>query len=180
MKLLTISNSKPNYFLLAVLQVIFSALFLGLFAKVQIPLFFTPVPIALQNSISISFGYFLKSKKAFLSIMLFVFLAAIGFPFFSNGNSGSNYLMSTNGGYIFGYAIAGYVVGLLFEKTKNFKVIQVFLNVLIGHLIVLFCGFIWLSSFLGLKNAFLLGVICFIPIDIFKALIITKLIKTDY
>ncbi len=155
--------------------IIFSALFLGLFSKIYIPLFFTPVPIVLQNSIAVTFGYFLKSKKTGFSILLFIVLGTIGLPFFSGGNFGLAHLMSTNGGYILGYCIAGYIVGKIFEKsTKNIS-----FTILLGHLIILFCGFVWFSFFVGITKAFILGVLPFIVGDIFKTIVITKLIKLE-
>lgn len=154
--------------------IVFSAVFLGLFSNIYIPLFFTPVPLILQNSIAITYGYFLKSKKAYFSIILFILLGAAGLPFFSYGFCGISILLGVRGGYIFGYAIAGYIVGKLFEKygEKNIS-----LNILIGHLIVLFCGFIWFSFFVGISKAFFLGVLPFIGGDILKTIIITKFIK---
>jgi biotin transport system substrate-specific component len=153
--------------------IVFSALFLGIFSNVYIPLFFTPVPLVLQNSIAVCFGFFLKSKKAFFSILLFLFLGAIGFPFFSKGSCGFNFLMSVTGGYLFGYSIAGYIVGKIFEKTSK----NISLTVLFGHLIILCCGFIWFSFFVGITKAFILGVLPFITGDVIKSIIITKLIK---
>jgi len=161
-----------------ILLIVFGVLFLGLFAKVAIPLFFTPVPIILQNSISITYGYFLKSKRAFFSIFLFIILGAVGLPFYSNGAFGLHHLFYTNGGYIIGYSIAAFIVGKIFEKNRD-KLSTKFiaLNILFGHLIVLFVGWSWFSTIAGMKTAFLLGVLPFIAGDVFKSIVITKFIK---
>jgi biotin transport system substrate-specific component len=156
-----------------IVQVILAALLLGLFTNICIPLFFTPVPIVLQNSISVAYGYFLKSKKAGLSILLFIILGIFGFPFFAKGSSGLSFLCNVTGGYIFGYAIAGYLVGKIFEKSSK----NISLTILFGHLIILLCGWIWFSYFVGMPRAFVLGVLPFIPGDIFKSIVIVKLIK---
>lgn len=169
------SNVKKIEFALAkdFVLIIFSALFLGLFSNVYIPLFFTPIPLVLQNSIAITYGYFLKSKKAYFSIILFILLGALGLPFFAKGAAGITPLLGASGGYIFSYAIAGYIIGKIFEKsTKNIA-----WTILLGHLIVLFCGCIWFSFFVGISKAFILGVLPFLPGDIFKTIVITKLIK---
>lgn len=154
-------------------SVIFCALFLGLFSNVYIPLFFTPVPIVVQNSIAIAYGYFFKSKKAYFSVILFIILGALGLPFFAKGSFGISVLSGCSGGYIFGYAIAAYIVGRIFEKSAK----NISLTILLGHLIVLFCGFVWLSFFVGMAKAFLLGVLPFIGGDVFKTIVIAKLIK---
>jgi biotin transport system substrate-specific component len=164
-------------FLKDILLIIFASLFLALFSKISIPLFFTPVPIALHNSISIGYGYFLKSKRAFLAVFLFIILGATGLPFFANGNFGMHHLFSTNCGYIFGYSIAAYIIGNIFEKKEKLTTKFIALNVLFGHLIVLFLGWAWFSTYVGMKTAFILGVAPFIAGDIFKSVLLTKLIK---
>jgi len=169
----SIAKKVENDFVKNFVLIIFGALFLGLFSKIYIPLFFTPIPIVLQNSIAITYGYFFKSKKAFFSILLFILLGVLGFPFFSRGAFGLMHLLSTNGGYILGYCFSGYIVGKIFEKsTKNIS-----LTILFGHIIILFCGFVWLSFFIGATKAFILGVLPFIAGDLFKTIVITKLIK---
>lgn len=152
-------------------------LFLGLFAKVFIFLYFTPVPIGLQNSISIAYGCFLKSKKAFFSVLAFIVFGALGLPFFSNGAHGIFHLLTTNGGYIIGYSIAAFFVGKTLETFKSLPLKKIAFIIFVGHLLVLFSGMCWFSSFVGLKKAFLIGVLPFIPGDIFKTIVITKLIK---
>lgn len=169
----SISKKVEIGFVKDFLLIIFGALFLGLFSNIYIPLFFTPIPIVLQNSIAISFGYFFKSKNAFFSIILFILLGIVGLPFFSGGAFGLSALLSVKGGYIIGYSIAGYTVGKIFEKTSK----NIALTILLGHLIVLFCGFIGFSFFVGMSKAFILGVLPFLVGDIFKTIVISKLIK---
>jgi len=179
MKSLAINQDIKIPFIKDITLVIFLGLFLGLFSKIYIPLFFTPVPIVLQNSIAIVYGYIFKSKKAFLSVLLFILLGGLGLPFFSKG-CGFAYLISTNAGYIFGYLIAAFIVGKIIEKNdfyRNFSLKNIFFIILLGHLTVLFCGWLWFSTFIGIKKAFMLGVLPFIAGDIFKTLAIVKLIK---
>ena len=158
-----------------VCQVILAAVFLGLFSKIYIPLFFTPIPLILQNSIAVTYGYFFKSKMSAASILLFILLGAIGFPFFSGGSFGLTHLVSVKGGYIFGYAIAGYIIGKLFEKSEK----NISIKILLGHLVILLCGWMWFSLFIGIGKAFVLGFLPFIAGDIFKTIIITKLIRNE-
>ena len=112
-------------------QVVFAAFFLGLFSKVYIHLCFTPVPIVLQNSIALTYGWFLGSKKGSLSVLLFILLGVLCLPFFALGAYGISTLLSTTGGYIIGYAIAAYFVGKVFED-KNIKSTKIFFVILIA------------------------------------------------
>ncbi|NGX63962.1 MAG: Biotin transporter BioY [Candidatus Anoxychlamydiales bacterium] len=156
--------------------VILAAFFIGMFAKIYIPLFFTPVPLILQNSIAITYGSFLGSKKGSISVLLFILLGIFGLPFFSNGDFGMQTILSVRGGYILSYALACFIVGKLLEKREDSSQKYIGFTVLLGHLTVLFGGFLWFSFFVGLKKAFLLGVVPFIATDVLKSIVITKLI----
>lgn len=173
----TIAKKIETDIIKDIVEVLFASLFLGLFAKIYIPLFFTPVPIILQNSIAISYGYFLGAKKGAAAVILFILFGLIGLPFFSGGNYSLSYLMQTNGGYILSYAIASFFVGKIFQKNRPTSQKDIAITILFGHLLVLFGGSLWLSAFVGFKKAFLLGVLPFIAVDIFKSIVITKLIK---
>jgi len=158
-------------------QILFGTFFLAMFAKIYIPLFFTPVPIILQNSIAISYGFFLGAKKGAISILLFVLLGIFGLPFFANAAFGIKTLLNATGGYILSYFISSYIVGKIFEKNKDdLTQRKIGLTILLGHLIVLLSGAFWFSFFVGIKKAILLGVIPFIATDILKSIAITKLI----
>ncbi|NGX33783.1 MAG: Biotin transporter BioY2 [Candidatus Anoxychlamydiales bacterium] len=174
---LTIAKRIEKDTLKDICQILLGTFFLAMFAKIYIPLFFTPVPIILQNSIAISYGFFLGPKKSVFSVLLFIFLGIIGLPFFSNGNFGIDFILNTNGGYILSYFIASFVVGEIFQKNSDLTQRKIGLTILLGHLIVLFGGSIWFSYFVGLKKALLLGVVPFIAIDILKSIVITKAIQ---
>ncbi len=170
---------KKSYFSIVkdIAEVIAGSIVLGFFAKIMIPLFFTPVPLVLQNSLAISYALFFKKQKAAASVLLFIFLGAIGFPFFSNGNYGFSYLASTTGGYIFGYFFACYIAKALFDRLKNKTTKNISYVVLLAHLIVLITGSLWFSIFVGINKAILLGLLPFIPLDIIKTIAIAKVYK---
>lgn len=153
--------------------VIASALILGMFAKIYIPLFFTPVPLILQNSIAICYGTFFKPKIAATGVLLFIFLGMIGLPFFSNGNFGINYFLGATGGYILAYFISACVIAKLKEQNR----LGIFNIALIGHMIILAIGSLWLAMFVGFYKAILLGFLPFIATDILKSVFIAKFYK---
>jgi biotin transport system substrate-specific component len=170
---LTLSK-KINFTLLKDITLVLSlTIFLSLFAKVYIPLYFTPVPLFLQNSIALSYVFFFKKKIAFSSVLLFIFLGFAGFPVFNNGNFGVNYLFSYTGGYIFAYFISSFIISKL-QKLNKFNMFSL---VVLAHLIVLTIGSLWLSYFLGIKKAFLLGFLPFIATDFLKSIFLTKIYK---
>ncbi|OGN59497.1 MAG: hypothetical protein A3F40_02510 [Chlamydiae bacterium RIFCSPHIGHO2_12_FULL_27_8] len=166
--------STKKKIILDFLLVPFALIFLISFAKIQIPLFFTPIPLTLQNSIAVFYGLYFKSKKASIILFLFLLLGAFNMPVFAYGNSGINYLCSISGGYLFGYLISAYLIG----KFSELKIIKNHsLLMLLGHFIILFTGFLYFSTFVGLKKGFLLGFLPFIFGDIIKTIIISKIYK---
>jgi biotin transport system substrate-specific component len=148
-------------------------IFLSLFAKVYIPLYFTPIPLFLQNSIALSYIFFFKNKIAYSSIMLFIILGLVGLPVFNNGNFGVSYLFSYTGGYIFAYFISTFVI----SKLQKLNIFNTFTLLVIAHLLVLTLGSLYLAYFLGIKKAILLGFLPFVATDLLKCIFITKLHK---
>jgi biotin transport system substrate-specific component len=191
----TLSRKKELSFIKDVSHVFFATFFLAIFAKVHIYLFFTPVPLILQNSIAISYGYFLGLKKSSFAILLFILLGALGLPVFTNGNFGMSYLLNITGGYIFSFFFASLVVAKIFDSFKekryeiNYSISKnnflmkfvfqnkIFLTIFLGHIIVLLGGSLYLSLFIGIKEAILLGILPFVLGDIFKSIILCKLIQ---
>ncbi|MBN2479375.1 MAG: biotin transporter BioY [Parachlamydiales bacterium] len=175
-KVLTTKRFLENIYFKDVLIIVFSALFLGLFSKIYIPLFFTPIPLVLQNSLAISYGFYFKDYRSYTSVLLFLLLGALGLPVFFGGHFGVKHLFSTNCGYLFGYALAALFVSKMCN-LKTQKKLHPALIIFLGHMLVLFMGWCWFSYFVGLKKAFILGVLPFIPFDIFKTAVIAKFIK---
>ena len=130
-------------------------------AFVRIPLPFTPVPVTLQTLFVILSGAVLGRKNGFIAQFAYLTLGGLGLPFFTQATA----LFGPTAGYIAGFVIAGCLTGYLVEK--KFNAIFAFLT---GSAVILICGMINLSLFVGgMKNAFMLGVMPFIAGDILKS-----------
>ncbi len=153
---------------------IFGALFIALFAYVSIPLFFTPVPLALQPQVVLFLSILLGRRRASFAALSFLLLGAFSFPVFAGGIGGMSKLLGVTGGYLIGYVIAAYVAGLIYENFKEKTFWNTLFALLVGNLIILLSGMYVLSFFIGIHKAFTLGVLPFIAGDALKILLVLK------
>lgn len=101
-------------------QLILCALFAALTAvcsQILIPIPFIPINLALF-SVHLS-GALLGSKYGSLSMLVYAILGIVGAPVFAGFKGGLGILMGSTGGYILGYIICAFIVGLLCEKWGN-------------------------------------------------------------
>lgn len=156
-----------------VLLVVLGSLFVALFAQISIPLPFTPVPLTGQTFAVLLVGAALGSKRGAASLGLYFAEGALGLPFFAGGGSG---LINPNGaiiaslGYLIGFIIAAYVIGLLAERGMDRSLRTSLVPFLIGSIIIYVCGVAWLM--VGIKLSFqaaiMNGVIPFLIGDAIK------------
>ncbi|MGC8843914.1 MAG: biotin transporter BioY [bacterium] len=142
----------------------------GLGAQLRISLPFTPVPITFQTFFVLSSGAVLGPFWGLISQILYIFFGSLGFPYFSGWSAGLRTLIGPTGGYIIGFAVASYLVGKLTEKELKLK--RLYLAMVLGEVVILLSGFLWLGISLSLTpyQAFLKGVLPFLPGDAMKIL----------
>ena len=139
-------------------------------AWIRIPL--SPVPFTFQVLFVLLAGVILGPGYGALSQVIYALLGLAGLPVFAGGTSGLGTLFGPTGGYIFGFIVGAYLVGMLSEALG-----EGFLNMLIsmiaGIAVIYILGMIQLSvvAKLSLGKAFLGGVLPFIGFDLVKALI---------
>ena len=148
---------------------------IALAAQISSLLPFTPVPFTIHMNLILLFAAYLGAKRATRMVFFYLLQGALGFPVFAAGGFGIHTLLGPRGGYLMGFALAAFVVGLAQEKIKNKTPWQLFCHMGIGNLVVYLCGYIWLTQFLGIQKAFLYGVVPFILGDFLKLIVFTKL-----
>ncbi len=99
---------KTNMLLLSGL---FSAL-TAICSWINIPLFFTPVPINLALIGPYMSGLMLGPRYGLLSQLIYILLGAIGVPVFAGFSGGIGVLAGPTGGFIAGYAVCAFICGL--------------------------------------------------------------------
>lgn len=170
-------SSKESSWAREILVVLGASLIIGLFAPASIRLPFTVVPIVLQSHVILLLGVLLGSKRAALATLAFLCEGAMGLPVFSGCTAGIARLVGPTGGYLLGWVLGAYVVGLMVEKARERTVKGVFFAMGVGNLVIFLCGLPWLSLFIGVEKAILLGLIPFIAGDFLKIILSLKVLK---
>jgi biotin transporter BioY len=142
------------------------SLLTALAAQVVIPL--QPVPITGQTFAVLLAGALLGPRLGALAMFAYLFEGAAGLPFFRGGGAGVGHMTGATGGYLFAYPVAAYVVGLLAERGWDRRFLTAAAAMLVGSLLILAGGWLWLSRFVGPEQAFQLGVARFVVGDIIK------------
>lgn len=164
---------------------IYSSLFaamvaaLGLLPPIITPL--TPVPITAQTLGVMLAGSILGAKRGGLSLVVFVFLVAVGAPLLAGGRGGLGVLFGVTGGYVLAWPVAAFVTGLLVEKFWNRMNVGYFIlfNVIGGILVIYASGITYLSIYTGTPwGAAAYSALIFIPGDLIKV-VLASLIATQ-
>ncbi len=143
----------------------------ALFAHIEIPLPFSPVPITGQTFAVLLVGALLGSKRGASAMLAYIAQGAAGLPFFAGGASGFSILTGATAGYLVGFIVAAYVIGLFAERgmERSFKT-SIF-PFLVGTVIIYAFGVTWLSAIVGgFGKAIELGLLPFIVGDVLKML----------
>jgi biotin transport system substrate-specific component len=114
-------------------------------AQVSIPV--KPVPFTLQTMIVLLAGAFLGAKNGTYSMLIYIFLGAIGLPVFAqtaDGTMGFARLLGPTGGYLLAFPVAAYLVGYFTEKSQKYSTIV--LSMFVAELVVIFVGTFYLYA----------------------------------
>ena len=159
-----------------ILLVLGGVAFLSIMSQILIPLPYTPVPISLGTFGVTLMALLYGRKLGTATILSYVVAGSLGAPIFAGGKAGS--LFSPTGGYILGYIVATIILGYLSDKGVTKSYVKTFLSLLLSSAIILTLGSIVLSIFVPGKNAFMIGVLPFLPGDAIKSTTITLLLPT--
>jgi biotin transport system substrate-specific component len=128
-----------------------------------------PVPIVLQSLFVILSGLVLGSRWAAASMAIYLLAGLIGLPVFAGGGGGPAKLIGPTGGYLVGFLLAAYLIGLVAERSNGRLWINL-LGLVAGSLVIYLCGVAWLKTVLdvSLNKALAMGMWPFLPGDALK------------
>ena len=169
-------ETKEKEILKNILLVLGGVIFLSLMAQVMIPLPYTPVPITLGTFGVTLMALLYGRKLGTATILSYVAAGSLGTPIFAGAKSGS--LFSATGGYILGYIISTIFLGYLADRGVTKSYVKTILSLMLSSTIILTLGALQLSLFVTEKNAFLIGVLPFLPGDALKSTAVTLLLPT--
>ncbi len=128
-----------------------------------------PVPIVLQNMFVMLTGLLLGRRWAGISIGVYLLAGAAGLPIFAGGAGGIGRFAGPTGGYLVGYWIAAWLIGLISEKGRRRIMIDV-LAMICGMLVIYAFGVSWLKIITGMSvsKAVAAGMLPFLVGDAIK------------
>ena len=164
--------------------VVGGGLFIALLAQISAKLSFTPVPSTGQTlavrPVGTAFGW----VRAFATVALYLVEIAVGLPFAAEAKSGVEVLtLSTpSAGYLWGFLVAGTVMGKLANRGWDRRLPTSILVMLIGSLLIYGFGVPWLAASLdvSLGEALSLGMYPFLIGDAIKLLIAAGLLPAAW
>ncbi|HEX4207642.1 MAG TPA: biotin transporter BioY [Ktedonobacteraceae bacterium] len=164
------------------LLVIGFAALIAVTSRLEIRLPFTPVPITLQTLFVLLTGAALGSKRGALAMLAYLAAGAAGLPVFSGGAGGFPYLLGVTAGYLWAFPLAAFAVGWLCERGLDRSFWTSALAMVPGTLIIYAIGVSWLAllTHISLYQAFIAGMLPFIPGDLFKLVVAALLLPTAW
>jgi biotin transport system substrate-specific component len=154
--------------------IVLGTLFVAILAQVKLPLPFTPVPLTGQTFAVLLVAAILGSKRGAASMAFYIALGTFGLPVFAGGASGMTYLSGATLGYLIGFVLSAYVVGLLAERGLERSIRTSILPFLAGMVIIYACGVAWLAIVLGsFSKAVTAGLFPFVIGDLIKLIAAT-------
>ncbi len=87
---------------------------IGAFIKIPLPI----VPFTLQIVFVFLAGCLLGSRNGFYSQLVYIGVGLVGLPVFTQGG-GITYVLQPTFGYLIGFALAAYVIGIIVERIEK-------------------------------------------------------------
>jgi len=132
---------------LQVAVVVGASLFVGLCARLTLPLPFTPVPLTLQNFAVLLVGLTLGSRRGFAALALYLVEGVAGMRVFNPaGLGGVAQLFGPTGGYLLAYPFVAALAGWIMERgRKNFT--RAAVAAFLAEVVLFSSGISWLFTF---------------------------------
>lgn len=138
------------------------SIFLALMSQVSCPLPFTPIPFTLQTLALFLLSGILGSAHALRSVICYLVQGTVGLPVFAGGLANPLWYLDAKAGFLVSFVVAALVIGKLIEAKPKASFTYLLFCLLIGQLSIFAIGMSWLALFVGVKMAFLFGVLPFV------------------
>lgn len=106
---------------------------IGAFIKIDIPLPMYTMHFTFQWFFVLMAGFLLGAKLASLSVLVYLCIGLTGVPVFAAGG-GPTYIFRPGFGFLLGFVLAAFLIGLLTEKLRAGKVRQMMIPAFVGML----------------------------------------------
>ena len=177
-----ISKVQLNKIVKTISIIVIGSILLTISAKIKIP--FYPVPMTMQTFVVLFFGIAFGYKIGLATVTLYLLEGIFGLPVFANSPEkgiGLVYFTGPTMGYLIGFLIAVYLVGirrdLLYWSKKHYvNLLTVFTRLIVSVSFIYILGLLWLGSLIGWdKPIYKFGAEPFLLAELFKLLLLTAL-----
>ncbi len=162
------------------LVILAGSLLPALAARIAVPLPFSPVPVTGQTLAVLLLGAVLGSRRGSLAVVAYLAEGAMGGPVFAGGTGGVARLLGPTGGYLFGFVLAAYLVGVLAERGWDRSPLRTAAAMLLGTCVIYLAGLPWLGLFVGPRNALSMGLYPFLVGDALKIVLGVLLLPSGW
>ena len=145
--------------------------FLAISSYLAFPLPFTPAMVVGTTIIVNMTAFILKPNDAFLVVLAWLLIGAIGVPVLPGGSAGLGRLLGPTGGFYVCFAIAAWLMSKLLNGSNSFKR-MVFLGIVVGMPIIYVggCVSMYLVAHMDVWATLVAAVFPFIFGDVVKVL----------
>ena len=131
-------------------MVILGVAVLALTAKMQFFVPGSPVPVTMTTFAVLTIGAGYGARLGALTIAGYLAVGLMGFDVFAGSSAekfGLIYMMGGTGGYLVGYLLAAFALGIAARKGWDRSVVTMGLAMLVGSALIYIPGLLWLNTF---------------------------------
>ena len=126
-------------------------------AKIRVPLWPSPVPVTLGTFAVLSIGAAYGPRLGLGTIIAYMAIGAMGFDVFASSsaeNNGIAYMLGGSGGYLLGYVLATFALGLLARRGWDRSVASMSVAMIVGNALIYIPGLLWLATWINSNGYF--------------------------
>lgn len=142
---------------------------LAISAQIKIPLY--PVPVTGQTLVVLMIGMAYGSRLGAATLLAYLVEGGMGLPVFAGGGAGWATLAGPTGGYLIGFLVAAFLLGLLAERGMGRGPVSTALAMIVGTALIYVFGVTHLSGFIGFEKAVAAGLLPFLYGDALKLIV---------
>ena len=148
--------------------VVAGSLALAVSAQISIPMW--PVPLTLELYAVFLIGAFYGWRLGVATIVAWLLQGSLGLPVFAHGTGGLASFTGPTAGYLLSFPLVGALAGLVAMRNRQvFRPLRVLALLWLAGMVCLLAGWAWLSTIMGVRQAWVIGVVPFLLCDAIKA-----------
>ncbi len=164
-------STKPAIYNMVIVSLM--AAVLCLMGPWSLTISLSPVPLSFCTLAIYFIVFVLNARHSAISVLIYLLIGLMGLPVFSGFQGGIGRLFGPTGGYLISYVLMAFICGFFVNKwpcQRTGNRIICFIGFLLGTVVCYLIGSLWLAYQMNLTiyQAFLTGVIPYIPFDLLK------------